>query len=353
MLFPGNWVNSSADLKWKAMNHRERCEAWLRREPLDRLPVVEWAPWWDLTLQRWRREGLPADLKGIQINRLLGLDPYQRIWLRSLSASAPPAPAVHGAPRLTCMDDYVTWKRNGWLYPPLADGIDPAWLAQQAREQAVGKVVTWLTFDGFFWFPRMLLGIELHLYAFYDQPELMHAINQDLAQYHLRLLEELRGTLRPCFMCFAEDMSYNHGPMLSKEQFDAFLLPYYQQVIPALEDLGITPMIDSDGDVTSMIPWLEQAGLRGLLPWERQAGVDLQHIRQVHPDFLILGGYDKRVMHQGEAAIRAEFERLTPVMRRGGYLPSCDHQTPPEVALADYRTYVRVLHEYASAACPR
>jgi hypothetical protein len=37
---------------------------------------------------------------------------------------------------------------------------------------------------------------------------------------------------------------------------------------------------------------------------------------------------------------------LLPVMRSGGYVNSVDHQTPPGVSLADYRTYVRLLREY-------
>jgi hypothetical protein len=31
-------------------------------------------------------------------------------------------------------------------------------------------------------------------------------------------------------MSFAEDMSYNNGPMLSKEIFDEFLAPFYRAV---------------------------------------------------------------------------------------------------------------------------
>ena len=44
--------------------------------------------------------------------------------------------------------------------------------------------VFWFTLDGFFWFPRTLFGIENHLYAFYDYPELMHRINRDLCEFH-------------------------------------------------------------------------------------------------------------------------------------------------------------------------
>ena len=42
------------------MNTRERFQAVLNFEKPDRLPVIEWAPWWHLTLENWRKQGLPA-----------------------------------------------------------------------------------------------------------------------------------------------------------------------------------------------------------------------------------------------------------------------------------------------------
>jgi len=99
------------------------------------------------------------------------------------------------------------------------------------------------------------------------------------------------------------------------------------------------------------VDWFEEAGIEGVYPLERQAGVDIAHIRCQHPRFLMMGGYDKMVMPLGEAAMRAEFERLLPVMRSGGYIPSVDHQTPPGVSLDQYRVYLELLREYAGSAC--
>ena len=31
--------------------------------PVDRLPMIEWAGYWDKTVERWRCEGLPAALE--------------------------------------------------------------------------------------------------------------------------------------------------------------------------------------------------------------------------------------------------------------------------------------------------
>jgi len=62
----------------------------------------------------------------------------------------------------------------------------------------------------------------------------------------------------------------------------------------------------------------------------------------------MIGHYDKMVMHLGEAAMRAEFERLVPLMRSGGFILSVDHQTPPAVSMDDYRLYLRLLNEYTA-----
>ncbi len=45
------------------MNARERFQRTLNFERCpDRLPMVEWAAWWDLTIERWKNEGMPRDL---------------------------------------------------------------------------------------------------------------------------------------------------------------------------------------------------------------------------------------------------------------------------------------------------
>jgi uroporphyrinogen-III decarboxylase len=151
-------------------------------------------------------------------------------------------------------------------------------------------------------------------------------------------------------MTFAEDLSYNNGPMLSEEHFDEFLLPYYQQVVPRLKENGVRVIVDSDGEVSQAAPWFERAGIEGILPLERQAGVDLGKLRAANPRQIYIGGFDKMIMNHGEAALRAEFERLLPVARAGGVVISVDHQTPPCVSLEDYRLFMRLFKEYAEKA---
>lgn len=312
--------------------------------PVDRLPRIEWAGYWDKTTDRWHREGLdPAIQEAETIREHLRLDPYSQFWMGAFSRDTP-RPVHHGAGILKREADYDAVCKTLYRIPDFSS--DRA--AKVRRENTEGNRVVWISLDGFFWHPRKLLGIEGHLFAFYDYPELMHRMNRDLAQQHLQLIDTFCETVCvPQFMTFAEDMSYNHGPMVSKELFDEFLAPYYRQVVPALRDRGIRVLVDSDGDVMPLIPWLKDVGVEGILPLERMAGVDVARIRQDHPRWLMIGAYDKMVMKNGEAAQRGEFERLLPTMKSGGFIPSVDHQTPPDVSLENYRTYLRLLEEYS------
>ena len=242
------------------MTTRERFHACVNFQPFDRLPMIEWATWWDKTIERWRTEGLPPGDR-YDLYRHFGLDVYYQDWL-SVTRPGCPSPPHHGA---GIMADEAGYERlRPFLYPtaPLDGARWERWAAEQAR----GEAVIWFTLSGFFWFPRTLLGIEPHLYAFYDQPQLMHRINSDLAAWAIERIEAVCQFCTPDFMTFGEDLSYNHGPMLSQELFDEFLLPYYDRVVPHLRRRCIVPIVDSDGDITAAAPWFERAGLAGVLP---------------------------------------------------------------------------------------
>jgi len=328
------------------MNVRERFQAVMNFQPFDRLPLVEWAIWWDKTVDRWRGEGLPADVAGrYDLYRHFGLDMYYQFWISSRRKNLP-KPASHGGPLISSMDEYLAIRDR--LFPRPA--IDRDAFSRAAVEQRNGDAVIWFTLDGFFWFPRTLLGIEPHFYAFHDQPELLHRINEDLSDWMLAVIDEISEICVPDFMTFAEDMSYNHGPMLSKKQFNMFMKPYYDKVIPKLDELGILPVVDSDGDISMPAAWFRDAGIKGILPLERQAGVDVAVLREKFPDMRFIGCFDKMTMNRGEAAMRAEFERLLPVAKKGGLIISVDHQTPPGVSYKEYLTFLSLFREYADKA---
>jgi hypothetical protein len=303
--------------------------------------------WWDETIARWKKEGLPADLDEVfDIAHYFGLDPYQQFWF---STTDPTIDAVqhHVEGIVSTMDDYL--KVRPRLFPDHDAAIASMspWAARQAR----GDAVVWITLEGFFWFPRTLMGFTKISLALYDQPELIHRINEDLTEFNLSILDRVERTCKPTFATIAEDMSYNHGPMISERHFDEFIAPYYRRIVPRLQEMGATVLVDTDGDVTRLVPWLAREGIQGVLPLERQAGVDGLALRKQFPKLCMVGHFDKMTMNKGEACMRAEFDRVLPLMRTGGFIPSVDHQTPPGVSMEQYRVYLRLLEEYTAKAC--
>ena len=328
------------------MNHVERFRAMMNFQPVDRLPRWEWAMWWDLTIARWHNEGLPRELafsRIFDIARHFGLDPYQQFWFSTTDPTIE-ATQHHVEGIVDDIDGYRRIRPD--LFPRHDASIEgmAAWTERQRR----GDAVVWATIEGFFWFPRTLMGFEKLMYAFAEQPELLHRINRDLLEFNLGLLDKMFAVCVPTFMTIAEDMSFNNGPMISKRTFTEFVAPYYRELLPRLQERGIPLIVDTDGDITMLVPWLEELGIQGVLPLERQAGVDGTKLRRQFPRLFMVGHFNKMTMNLGEDAMRAEFERLAPLMKSGGFIPSVDHQTPPGVSLEEYRAYLRLLDEYTS-----
>jgi len=328
------------------MTVRERFLTVLNGElPDDRLPMVEWAAWWwDETIVRWIKEGMPENLGFAESQQYFGLDEMHCAQCYPFS---PPAPG-HGLGVIENEEDYECIRKNMYPDEAVERFIEQARALKPRHDN--GEIIVRIWLDGFFWFPRKLFGIEPHMFAFYDYPELMNKITQDLCDFNMRALKELFKIMKPDFVGYAEDMSYNHGPMLSEELFNKFMLPHYITMNNFVHENGVKTLVDSDGDVTVMIPWFIKSGIDGVYPLERQANVDIVKIRREYPEFIMLGGYDKMVMNKGEDAIRAEFERILPVMKSSRYIPSVDHQTPPGVSFEEYKTYMKLFEEYCIKA---
>jgi len=329
-----------------SMGNRERFRAVMAFEQFDRLPVIELDVWWDKTLERWYNEGLPKSLKTREeIERHFGLDIISKLMIYGKSPRCP-LPPQYGVGIVKNSQDYDHLLDLDVLFI----APDMATAEQLGRIQQQNDTIVLGGFDGFFWFPRALLGIENHLYAFYDQPKLMHRMNNDLSEYILKTWEKICSIFIPDAIVIAEDLSYNHGPMISKDMFDEFLRPYYEKILPLFKKYDIPVFLDSDGDITELAGWYINIGIEGMLPLERRSGLDVARVRQQHPHIRFAGGFDKTTMHRGESAMRKEFERLLPIATQGGFAISCDHQTPPEVSYTDYQLYLKLFREYAEKA---
>ena len=134
------------------MTTRERFHAIMSFQPFDRLPVIEWAKWWDQTLARWYTEGLPPRLTDrYDICRHFGHETYLH-------------QSIHPPRKETRQERQGGWASNRSKYdsvrPQLFQSpvVDRDLWCQWAEVQGRQETITWVQLDGFFWFPREVLG---------------------------------------------------------------------------------------------------------------------------------------------------------------------------------------------------
>lgn len=251
-------------------------------------------------------------------------------------------------PVVTCEEDWFDLKER--IKTVIKDELSPAKMeaayGKYRKGAENGDYAVRLRISGFFWMPRFLMDNEPHLYAYYDEPELLKDIAQFMVDVYKEQLNEIFKIVTPSLVFFEEDLSGKNGPLISANIFDEFVAPYYQQMIPFLKERGVANVfMDTDGDFTILIPSILKAGLDGLLPVDVNAGVDIVEVRKQYPTLKFFGGFNKLCITEGRDAIEKELERLTPVIKQGGCIICTDHQPAPHTSLEDYKYYVKRLKE--------
>ena len=363
------------------MTNRERFRAAMAFEPVDRPCHVEHG-FWPETWQRWRKEGLPEGIK-CPVLSYMGDRPdlfdyfdvirygqvrpeqyllrhsegqvleeteswvmYRDGWGRTIKSSKIGAsvPQFLDYPIKT-RHDYEAMREQ---LAPVVDARYPANFDEIAAEmKAQDEVVVCAHMDGFFGFPRELIGAERVLFMYYDDPDLMREIIADRVEFLMTVYERAIRETTPDFAFVWEDMCYTNGPLVGPNLFREFLLPAYKKLTSWLRDMGVTSIIvDSDGDVRLLLPlWLE-GGVTGCLPFEVKAGMDVVKLGEEFPTLQIIGGVDKHVLERTKADVDAEVERVVPaMMKRSGFAVSLDHHVQPEVPMENYRHFCERVRE--------
>ena len=331
-------------------------------------------------LERWQEQGMPQD---VPLARLFNYDPPGNFHLHELGwceAAFQPTFEVKviedrgdheleqdfagrhvlyfKGRRSGFMPEYVdhpvkdwrTWEEDvKWRLDPTTPerfaGLDDRMQEAQARA-ADGLMISQQLIGGYMYL-RSLIGPERLFYAFYDMPDVI----RDCMETWFALADAVIArhqqyvTLDELF--FAEDICYNHGPLISPDMMREFLIPYYQQVIHNLKARQIDASrhlyvhVDTDGFANPVIPvYQETIGMDAMSPFEVAAGCDVVEIGRQYPGLALFGGIDKRILASGREAIDAHLEYILPAMRaRGGYIPTCDHGVPEEVPYEDYLYY--------------
>ncbi len=368
------------------MNPRERfCATYLFGNP-DKIPLV---PGWprESTLAAWREQGLPADVYWRDyLWELIGLDPEPKPPVADLGMTFKLLPyfdeivyehknghyivqdyqgaIVEISDRydytyLRFAKDFVTrkWhrfpleKRSDWeeklkwRYDPKHPERFPADFNERCRLLKDRVTPLQLTIPGPFGQLRDWIGFETLCLWMVEQPEFIEELVDFWTDFVLKTLEPMLSQLEFDYVQISEDMAYKMHSMISPRMVRRFLMPCWKRIGAAVKAAKTAVYsVDSDGYIGELIPLWIEAGLQNTWPVEVAAGNDILEFRRKYGrTFAYGGGIDKRALAAGGDTMLAELKRIEPLIRDGGYLPTCDHGVPPDISWANFIAFTRRL----------
>jgi uroporphyrinogen-III decarboxylase len=178
--------------------------------------------------------------------------------------------------------------------------------------------------------------------AYYTQPELINDILQTIGDTAYRVLDRVSAAVQVDQLKVHEDMAGRAGPLIGPRQMRQFVGPYYRRIWDLVQGRGTRRFwIDSDGDITAILPQLVEAGINVIVPVEPVGGMDIVKLREQYGTQLaFIGGLDKHVVRRSHDEIVAELEyRIPPMVRSGACMLGLDHRIPNGTPIEGYRFY--------------
>ena len=241
------------------------------------------------------------------------------------------------------------WEEMKKRYDVDAPGRFPDDFEERCQKLKDRDGVAHVHFNGPFWQMREWCGFEGLTMMTIDDPEFV----EEMAEFWMNFVSD---TLKPIMervqldsVGISEDMAYKRFSMISPDMTRHFLKPSYVRWVKEIKDSGC-PVIDmdSDGFIGELIPiWIE-SGINVCDPIEVAAENDIVEFREKFGTKMgYRGGIDKRAIAVGGDTIKDELKRvIPPMLKEGGFIPSCDHGVPFDISWPNFIDYCRLLAQY-------
>ncbi|MBN1541350.1 hypothetical protein JW992_04320, partial [candidate division KSB1 bacterium] len=343
------------------MTSRERFARIFDHQEADRIPIID-DPW-EATIERWHREGLPANCSYIDFFNLdrvekIPIDNSPRLPVKVVEETddyriytsewgATLKQWKHSASTPEFIDFTITdpdvWRQLKPRIAPTEDRID--WAELKRRHKACQEQGAWVQAALWFGFDvthSWIVGTERLLFALVENPEWVQEMFTHLLDVQLQLLDRIwNAGFYFDSIWWPDDMGYKGHQFFSVEMYRNLLKPVHQKAVDWAHRKGIRAHLHSCGDIRPLLPELLEIGIDALNPLEIKAGMEPLQIKAEYGDRLVLHGGINAVLWNDAQAIRAEMERLIPTLKEGGgYIFSSDHSVPSSVSLDDFRTIV-------------
>lgn len=337
---------------------RERFTRMFEHREADRVPIID-IPW-DSTIDRWHAEGMPHDMDFedfFDIDRitLLHVDGSPRYEKRTLEETDDHVVYTsdwgvtmkqwkHAASTPEFLDftivDRATWNEAKKRISASPDRID--WALLEANYPIWRQRGDWLQAALWFGFDvahSWTIGTERVLINLVEDPDWLMDVFETMLETNLALFDRIWDAgYRFDSIYWWDDMGYKGHQFFSLRTYRRVLKPFHQRAIDWAHAKGIKAHLHSCGDVRPFVPELVSMGLDALNPLEVKAGMDPIALKREFGKDLVLHGGINAVLWDRPDQVRAEMERVVPLLKEaGGYIFSSDHSVPSSVSLTDFR----------------
>ena len=349
------------------MTSRERILRTYKRQEVDRIPMVDSA--WAGTIKRWKSEGMPQNAdwqdyfgfdKIIKItpdnsprfeHKVLEQNDRYTVRTTKWGQTQRVFSELDSTPEtLECY--YNTRERWEEAKTRMLDG-DPSRIgwenlknnhARWTEEGRFRQLVLWFGFDVAH---SHMIGTEELLIAMYDDPEWVTdvfdtylKVSLDLCQKILDAGYEFDGVF------WYDDMGYKNTTFFSPAIYRELLKPYHKKAVDWAHERGLVTELHSCGFVEPLIPDIVDIVVEMLNPLEIKAGMDPSKLKREFGDKLAFhGGINAQIWDKPEL-IRAEMERIIPLMKEGGgYIFASDHSIPNSVSFENMQMISDLAHK--------
>ena len=351
------------------MTSKERMIAALEHREADRVPMRE--SFWESTLARWRKEGLPENA---DLGERFGLDPIHGTsidwtlqfptetieetdeYTISRTNNGVMQKSFKGIAGVPLWWDFTLTDRGDWeeLKPRMQwneSRIDlPAAKAAYEANRELFCVYTpaCLGFEKF----KYVMGMEGVLMAMGADPAWAEEMFMSTAQLAIDGLDYLMGQGLEFDAAFiTEDMGYKGRSFFSPGMYREIVMPCQKRFCDYCHARGMKVLLHTCGNNMELVPLFIEAGFDVLNPLEVKAGMDIFELKKDYGDALVLwGGIDVRaIAHPDPAVLEKEIaEKVTMAKQGGGYIFGSDHSIPDDVSLERYDLMMQLAHKYGT-----
>ena len=341
----------------------------MRGEIPDRIGIYD--HYWPETLERWRAEGMPADMApedffehDIAFSCESVYDESLRFEERTLQEEGERRIRrnPYGATEEVWLDEKRTgvahvldvtvrtlrdWEEHCHRMAPSLERIDPTYNERYRRAREKQRFVL-LSFRCPWNLAWRMHGFENTLRDMALAPDLIRRMFVDITDFQIAMISLLcEQGYEYDGLELRVDCASRNGLLFSEPFYEDLLLPHHQRLCDFTAERNLPLIIDNDGNMNALLSYHEQIGVRGLFPLEVKAGMDVRELKHRYPSFVYSGNIDARVMSRSRAEIEEEIaSKIAVAGQGGGYIYHVDHSVPPDVSLDNYEFVLETVRRH-------